>query len=151
MRVDMRLLPAKLFYFFWFGAMGALLPFLSLYYRSVELSLTQIGVLAALTGAVQLVAAPMWSMLADLFQMRRVLWPLAAAGTIVPYLLMGRTSSFAMLFVLALLQALFAAPVVALADSATLTLLGDRREQYGSQRDVRRNRLGGVDDRFRPC
>ncbi len=134
MRVDMRLLPAKLFYFFWFGAMGALLPFLSLYYRSVELSLTQIGVLAALTGAVQLVAAPMWSMLADLFQMRRVLWPLAAAGTIGPYLLMGRTSSFAMLFVLALLQALFAAPVVALADSATLTLLGDRREQYGSQR-----------------
>jgi len=114
--------------------MGALLPFLSLYYRSVGLDLAQIGVLSALAGVVQLVAAPLWSVLADLFRLRRVLWPLAAAGTIGPYLLIGRTSSFGMLFVLALVQALFAAPVVALADSATLTLLGERREQYGAQR-----------------
>lgn len=134
MRLDTRLLPAKVFYFFWFGALGALLPFLSLYYRAAGLDLTQIGILTALAGVVQLVAAPLWSVLADTFRLRRMLWPLAAAGTIGPILLIGRTSSFGVLFGLALLQAFFAAPVIALADSATLTLLGSRREQYGAQR-----------------
>lgn len=134
MRLDTRLLAPKVFYFCWFAAIGALLPFISLYYRRAGLDLGQIGVLAALAGLIELAAAPLWSLLADTLRLRRALLPLAVAGTIVPVLLISRNSGFGTLFSLALVQAFFGAPVVALADSATMALLGARRERYGAQR-----------------
>jgi PPP family 3-phenylpropionic acid transporter len=129
-----RLLAPKLFYFCWFAAFGAFIPFVSLYYRHVGLDLGQIGLLVSVSGVVQLVAAPIWSVIADALRLRRALLPVAVAGTIVPVLLIGRSTSFGVLFVLALAQALFSAPVGALSDSATLDLLGDRRDRYGAQR-----------------
>lgn len=128
------LLAPKLVYFGWFAAVGGYMPFISLYYREAGLDLGQIGLLTALGGAVQLVAAPLWGVLADVLRLRRALLPLAIAGTAVPALLIASSRGFATLFALALVQAFFTAPVVALADSATMALLGDRREGYGTQR-----------------
>ena len=133
-RAEPRLLAPKLFYFCWFAAFGAFIPFVSLYYRQVGLDLGQIGLLVSVSGVVQLVAAPIWSVIGDALRLRRVLLPVAAAGTIAPVLLIGRSTSFGVLFVLALVQALFSAPVGPLSDSATMDLLGDRRERYGAQR-----------------
>src|SRR5205085_8856759 len=121
-----RLLAAKCFYFCWFAAIGAFLPFIGLYYRQTGLDLTQIGVLVALPGLLQLVSAPIWGLLADALRLRRALLPLAIFGTLLPVLLIGRGAGFGQLLVLVAVQSLLAAPVVPLADSATLALLGNK-------------------------
>jgi PPP family 3-phenylpropionic acid transporter len=129
-----RLLVPKLVYFGWFAAIGAYMPFISLYYRQAGLDLAQIGLLIALAGAVQLAAAPLWGLLADALRLQRALLPIAVVGSALPALLLTAAGGFQSLFVLALVQAFFMAPVVALADSATMALLGEQRERYGTQR-----------------
>jgi PPP family 3-phenylpropionic acid transporter len=129
-----RLLAPKIFYFCWFGALGAYLPFIGLYYRLHGLALEQIGLLVGLPGLLQLITGPLWGLLADALRLRRLLLPLvlACAGPVV--LLIGHTSYFGLLVLLVALQSLLGAPVISLADSATITLLGPNRERYGAQR-----------------
>src|SRR5687767_14169079 len=114
-----RLLPPTLFYFCWLAAMGFYIPYVSLYYRSAGLDLAQIGLLVALPGLLQIIATPVWGLVADGLQIHRVLLPLAAAGTLLPVLLTGQTGRFDLLLALVALLALFTAPVTPLADSAT--------------------------------
>ncbi|HEU4327166.1 MAG TPA: major facilitator superfamily domain-containing protein 6 [Roseiflexaceae bacterium] len=129
-----RLPAAKIFYFCWFGALGAYLPFIGLYYRERGLGLEQIGVLVALPGLLQLVSAPLWGLLADALRVGRLLLPLAIGGTLLPVLLIGTQADFGVLVLLVALQSLMSAPVIPLADSATIRLLGSNRERYGAQR-----------------
>jgi PPP family 3-phenylpropionic acid transporter len=129
-----RLLPPTLFYFCWFAALGFYIPYIGLYYRAAGLDLAQIGLLVALPGLLQIIATPLWGLIADGLQIHRVLLPLAVAGTLLPVLLTGRTGSFELLLALVALLALFTAPVTPLADSATLALLGDQRARYGALR-----------------
>lgn len=129
-----RLLPPTLFYFCWFAALGFYTPYIGLYYRAAGLDLAQIGLLVALPGLLQIVATPLWGLVADGLQLHRVLLPLAVAGTLLPVVLAGRTGSFELLLALVAILALFTAPVTPLADSATLALLGDQRSRYGALR-----------------
>jgi PPP family 3-phenylpropionic acid transporter len=128
------LFAPKLFYLFWFAANGALLPFIGIYYRDAGLDLAQIGLLSALTGLLQVVASPLWGVLADALHLRRILLPLTVAGTLLPVYLISRGGAFSLFVILVIFHALFSAPVVALSDSATLALLGEQRERYGAQR-----------------
>lgn len=127
-------LAPKLFYFCWFVAQGAYMPFVGLYYRAVGIDLAQIGLLVALPGLIQILATPLWGVLTDVLRLRHVLLPLALVCTVVPVFLIGRTSSFAILLLLVASLALFIAPVIPLADTATLAMLGDAQERYGRQR-----------------
>jgi PPP family 3-phenylpropionic acid transporter len=129
-----RLLPPTLFYFCWFAALGFYMPYIGLYYRAAGLDLAQIGLLIALPGLLQIIATPLWGLIADGLQIHRVLLPLAVAGTLLPVLLTGQTGSFELLLALVAILALFTAPVSPLADSATLALLGDQRSRYGALR-----------------
>jgi PPP family 3-phenylpropionic acid transporter len=113
---------------------GFYIPYVSLYYREVGLDLAQIGVLVALPGLPQIVATPLWGLIADGLQIHRILLPLAVVGTLPPVLLTGRTSAFGLLLALVACLALFTAPITPLADSATLDMLGDQRSRYGAQR-----------------
>ena len=61
-----------------FGAIGASFPYLPVYYRSVGLSLGEIGLLGSLAAAVGLVGAPLWGTLADRYPTSRLVLPLAA-------------------------------------------------------------------------
>jgi len=123
-----------LFYFCWFAALGFYIPYIGLYYRAAGLDLAQIGLLIALPGLLQIIATPLWGLVADGLQIHRVLLPLAVAGTLLPVLLTGQIGSFELLLVLVAIVALFTAPVTPLADSATLALLGDQRSRYGALR-----------------
>lgn len=132
--INPRLLAPKAFYFFWFASIGALTPFTGLYYRTIGFDLAQIGLIAAFSGVVQLFAGPLWAMLADAFRLRRALLPITLVLSIPPVLLLAYAQGFALLLLLSLLVALFSAPIVALADSATMALLGADRDAYGAQR-----------------
>jgi MFS transporter, PPP family, 3-phenylpropionic acid transporter len=129
----MKLLPPKLFYFFWFVALGVYMPFVVLYYREIGLDEAQIGLLLALSGVTQIVAGPLWGILADALRLRRLL-PVVIVGTLVPVALIGQVAAFAPIFALALIQSTFNVAVSPLADSATLEALGEQRERYGAQR-----------------
>jgi MFS transporter, PPP family, 3-phenylpropionic acid transporter len=61
-----------------FGAIGASFPYLPVYYRSVGLSLGEIGLLGSLAAAVGLVGAPLWGTLADRHPTSRLVLPAAA-------------------------------------------------------------------------
>lgn len=61
-----------------FGAIGASFPYLPVYYRSVGLSLGEIGLLGSLAAAVGLVGAPLWGTLADRYPTSRLILPIAA-------------------------------------------------------------------------
>jgi PPP family 3-phenylpropionic acid transporter len=61
-----------------FGAIGASFPYLPVYYRSVGLSLGEIGLLGSLAAAAGLVGAPLWGTLADRHPTSRLILPAAA-------------------------------------------------------------------------
>ena len=65
--VNRQLLVYKLFYFIFFGAVGALFPYLAVFYKQLWLSPHQVGVLIGLRPFIQMCASPLWGVLADTY------------------------------------------------------------------------------------
>ncbi len=122
---------ASLFYLLYYGAAGALMPYLNLYYQTIGMDNQRIGLLAAVPTVMTLLAAPFWSALADALGLHKILLPLTMTGTLLPILLLTQAASFPALVLLVLLTMFFLAPVIPLADSAVLALLGPARHAYG--------------------
>jgi PPP family 3-phenylpropionic acid transporter len=121
-------------YIVYFVAVGAAFPYLPVHYRALGLDLGTIGLLAALSAATQLVAAPAWGAVADVFGRSRLTLPAAA--------LMAAGGAFAL--ALAREPITVTAAVVALSvglagigpvlDARTMELLGADRPRYGRVR-----------------
>lgn len=124
----------KAFYFCFYAAGAALMPFLVLYYESLGLSGRQIGFLAGISPFISLVGAPLWGALADITRRHKAIWSIAIAGAITMALVLSRVTIFALLIPTVVLYALFASPIIPLADSAVMALLAERRDRYGRQR-----------------
>jgi MFS transporter, PPP family, 3-phenylpropionic acid transporter len=124
----------KAFYLFYYAAMAALFPFLVLYYEQLGFSGRRIGLLAGIPPVLTLVGASLWGAAADATQRHKLVLCLAIVGAGGFSLLLSGVATFwgAMLVVVGF--ALFAAPIVPLADNSVLELLGDRPEQYGRVR-----------------
>jgi len=121
-------------YFFYYAALATMAPYLALYYQSLGLSGTQIGVLTALPPAVGWIAGPAWGALADLtHQNKRILF-LASAVTIGTVLMLSRANVFAILAIIIILNAFFMAPIIPLVDNSVVELLGGQSQEYGKQR-----------------
>ncbi len=125
---------ARALYFFQFGAVGAFFPYLYVYYRSIGLSGTQIGLIGSLPPLVGMIAGPLWGLLSDRFGAVRQLLILATAGSILAVLGLSAVQAFGALFLLTMVYAFFNNPIMPLLDSATLDLLEGQREHYGRQR-----------------
>lgn len=65
------LLPVKLFYFSFVGALGVIYPYLSVFLKQIGLSAVQIGIIAGVRPVLGFVSAPVWGSLADRFNLRR--------------------------------------------------------------------------------
>ncbi|MCB0141848.1 MAG: MFS transporter, partial [Caldilineaceae bacterium] len=124
----------KAFYFCYFGAMAALMPFLVLYYEQIGLSGRQIAVLAALPPLMNLFAAALWNGVADAFNQHKRLQMVAIAGAIGMALLVSQFKGFGQLTGAVALWAIFTAPIMPLADNAALNLLQGRKHLYGRLR-----------------
>lgn len=125
---------ASAIYLFYFGAGGALTPYLNLYYQTVGISKQQIGFLIAAATLMNVLSSPIWSAIADAFNLHRYLLPLAMFGTAIPVALLMQSSEFWALLLLVVIYAFFGGPIVPLTDNAVLELLGDQRESYGRLR-----------------
>ncbi|HSN76761.1 MAG TPA: MFS transporter [Anaerolineae bacterium] len=126
------------FYFLYFAAAAALIPFVVLYYQQLGFSGAQIGLLAGMAPLIAMVGAPLWTNLADRTGRHRLILSLTMAGVIVVVLVIPSLHALLPVVGMIALYSLLGSPIVSLSDSATMTMLGDERDKYG------RVRLGGT-------
>lgn len=122
------------FYFLYFGAGSALYPYQALYFQSIGLGDSQIGLLLALPPLISLFASPFWTGIADTRHRHLSILTLNIAVAAVTIALVPAVAQPAALFILMGTYAFFVAPINALADSATMTMLAGQREMYGRVR-----------------
>ena len=121
-------------YIVYFVAVGAAFPYLPVHYRALGLDLDMIGLLAALSAATQLVAAPAWGAIADLFGRSRLTLPaaaLVAAGGALALALAREPAAVTAAVVVLSLGLAGIGPVL---DARTMELLGADRARYGRVR-----------------
>lgn len=134
LQIDRSMILPKLFYFFQYGAWASLGPYLVLYYQSLGLTGSQIGLLAGIPPLMTLLGSPIWGGLADATRKTHLLLGIAITLTITAVLAISKTASFLLLIPLVLLYAFNNAPIIPLVDSTVMDILGDRRILYGRQR-----------------
>jgi MFS transporter, PPP family, 3-phenylpropionic acid transporter len=117
-----------------FFAVGTFFPYLPVFYRSVGLSLESIGVVAALTGLVAVVAAPIWGNAVDRIHDAR--GPLLVAGLwgagAALWLSVSR-DPIAIVIAAAVLTA-GTSGMGSMLDSRTIEIMGSSRDRYGRVR-----------------
>jgi MFS family permease len=126
------------FYFLYFSAFASLMPFFVLFYQGRGFNGPQIGLLTGIPPLITLVAAPFWTSLADARRWHKWVMSLGITGAVLIIFLLPFLTSFSIVFIAILLFNTFLSPVASLADSATMTMLGEERAMYG------RVRLGGT-------
>ncbi len=119
-----------LVYAAYYGALGALAPFLPLFYRAHGMDGLQIGALAAVAPALALVCQPLWAGLADRRGQRRTLLLTLLAGSGITSLLFLLARNFAAFLLCAAAMSVFSTSVGPVADSLTILHLGVARERY---------------------
>ena len=128
------MLPFKAYYFFIFGALAFLAPYLTLYYESLGLNGTQIGILAAIPSLVTFIGAPIFGVLADVTQKHKRILGISIIMVIVGILVITFVQSFLGLIPGIIIYSFFFAPALPLIDRSVLEILGPDRDQYGKQR-----------------
>lgn len=126
------------FYFFYLAAASFSLPFFILYYEGLGFNGAQVGILAGIVPLVIMVGAPIWTRLADTKHCHQLVMSVTTGVTIVIAIIFPLFKDFMLILPLSILYAFFASPIMPLADSATINMLGSEKNLYG------RVRLGGT-------
>jgi MFS transporter, PPP family, 3-phenylpropionic acid transporter len=127
---------AALTYAVYVTAIVASWAYLPVYYRQLLLGLTTIGMLAAMSAAIQLVAAPAWRLLADRYPRSRLGLPTAAVIAALGATLLAMPTGAPALAASVAVMALGVAGIGPVLDARTLELLGDRAPRYGEIRAI---------------
>lgn len=75
-------LPTAYYYFF-YGALGSLFPFVNLYYRAVGMDPWQIGILGGIRPLIALLCAPIWSFVSNKYKIRKIILVVSLVSWIV--------------------------------------------------------------------
>ena len=67
-QIDRKLIPCKLFYFLYFSSLGALVPYIALYFKQMKLTPSQVGILMGLKPFVEFIFTPLWGAFVDRFK-----------------------------------------------------------------------------------
>ncbi|NNL84051.1 MAG: MFS transporter, partial [Myxococcales bacterium] len=115
-----------LFWFLYMSGLGAIFPYLSLYFREdAGLSGDQLGVALAMTPLVGIFSQPFWGHWADRTGRRRGALVALALGAAAGYLLVWQATSFLPLVACLALTAVFTTPAMAVASSLSFAVLGE--------------------------
>jgi len=153
------------FYFLYYAAAAALIPYLTLHYQALGLSGSAIGALAALPSLAAVFVSPLWGAAADASRRYRQVLLLVIAGALLSSQLLGRIGPaaplgggeglFLLLLLAVLLFSLFSPAVMPLVDSFLIASLGEQRQRYGRIRlwgavgwGAAAPLVGGLLDRF---
>ena len=126
------------FYFAYFAAAAFLQPYIIVYFDTLGFNGAQIGLLAGMVPLVIMIGATLWTGLADAKMHHKLIMSLTILVGTLAVVIAPFIKTFAFLIPIVFIYALFAAPVMPFADSATLTMLADKKDMYG------RVRLGGT-------
>jgi MFS transporter, PPP family, 3-phenylpropionic acid transporter len=128
------MLKPKLYYFFVYGAMAALVPYLVIYYQGLGLSGSQIGLLVGIPTLMSLLSTPVWGGLADATNKKRLLLGIAILLSMTMVGVLSVTTVFLWLILVVTLYAFNAAPIIPMMDSTVMELLGEHKDHYGKLR-----------------
>jgi len=132
-----RIMPFT-FYLVYYAAAVFIQPFVVLYFQDLGFNGAQIGFLAGIIPLVVMLGAPLWTGLADARSRHKLIMGITILVSALTACLFPLVKAFLPIIPLVILHALFAAPVISFADSATMSMLADKKEMYG------RVRLGGT-------
>ena len=127
-----------LLFFFIYAGIGVNLTFLNVYYIDQGLTGTQIGLIGTAASLVAMVSASLWGYVSDRTGYAGRVMAAGAAGAAIIAMIYPLVHGFVPYLLLASGFAFFNSAFFILVDSTTLTLLGERRDEYG------RIRLGGT-------
>ena len=109
-----------------------------LYYQSVGLTGAQIGVLTGITPLIMIFSVPFWTGLADSTHRHRLIMSLVMLVGIAILIMFPYLDTYSLIFWVVIVFFTFFTSAVAFSDSATMLMLGERKDLYG------RVRLGGT-------
>lgn len=121
-------------YWWAFGAIGTLTPFIAPYYKELGFSGTEIGVLVALPATGVAFFAPIWGAIADSRANHRLVLRAALLIPAMLGLLLTQLREFWPIFLLVATLALLYAPAAPLIDSYGLMISERHKRSYGSLR-----------------
>ncbi len=136
--LDKSLRTIAVMYFFMYAAIGIYFTYIAVYFRGAGLSGTQIGLINMTAGIVSFFGSTLWGYLCDRTGRPQWLMAVAAAGAGGIALLIPLGKTFPYFLAIGAVYALFNAAINTLMDSTTLSLLGEKRSEYG------RYRVGGT-------
>lgn len=119
------------FYFFYFAFIGAFSPYWSLYLKSLEFNAFQIGVLMSLLQVMRMFAPAAWGWLADRTGKRLLIVQWGAVLGLASYLGVFFGAGFAWLFGVMACMSFFWSAALPLAETVTLSHLGESAARYG--------------------
>jgi PPP family 3-phenylpropionic acid transporter len=128
----------RVIFFLMYAGVGVNFTYLNVYYINKGLSGTQIGILSMVAAMLMMVGSSLWGYISDRTGQARLIMAGGAAGSVVIALIFPFAHTFVHFLVLSALFSLGSCTFFILADSTTLALLGEHREEYG------RYRLGGT-------
>ncbi|MCB0044761.1 MAG: MFS transporter [Caldilineaceae bacterium] len=125
---------SKLFYFFFFSAMGAFAPYFNIVLAARGLTGVEIGWLGSIPPLVSLAAGPFWGGVADRWQVHsRVLAGCALASGLLSLFFL-RTMALPALLLLVITFFFFRTPIAAILDGATMEIATLAHSTYSRQR-----------------
>lgn len=122
------------FYFFYFALLGAIAPFIALYFDHLGFSAARIGELIAIPMLMRCIAPNLWACLADRTQKRLAIVRIGAVCTMLSFTLIFISKSFAWLALIMVLHAFFWHAILAQFEVITLDHLGSQSERYSQLR-----------------
>lgn len=119
-------LIVKALYFLFYGSLGAVMPYLPVYYHSLGIPDRRIGHLGAITPALTFLVSPLWGALTDSTGRLKEILLFAFVSSVIFRVLLVANQNFSWIISMITLCAVVNAPVRPLLDSSVLGLLDDR-------------------------
>jgi MFS transporter, PPP family, 3-phenylpropionic acid transporter len=120
-----------LFYLIFYMATGVFFPYMAIYLAQHNIPGTQVGVLLGLNSLVGIFAQPLWSLISDVYQIRKGVLSIAALGLAVVSLGFGFSSSFIWLLTIIVLFSAMRAPILPLGNALVFDYLEAHDQQGG--------------------
>lgn len=121
-------------YFLYFGVMGMHLPFFNLYCYELGFNGWQIGTLSAARSIVLILFGITWSLLADRFQSRRMIYIFCNFISAALWGLFLLTTQFYWMLAITLAYGIFYAPLISFLEAFSMDSLGRDKKRYGRMR-----------------
>ena len=122
------------FYLFYFASLGALLPYWSLYLKSLDFSITEIGQLMAILMATKIVAPNVWGWIADHTGQRMVIIRMASLLAVVSFAGVFAGHAFWWLVLVLVMFSFFWNATLPQFEANTMSHLGDEMHRYSGIR-----------------